>query len=56
MMQEQNRDLSKMTMVMNNNKSNSYNEVLNYVEKSPNKENSTQMLQMMLMQNSMMNF
>ena len=58
MMQQQNNDLSKMTMVMNNNKNNtnSYNEVLNYVEKSNNKENSAQMLQMMLMQNSMMNF
>ena len=56
MLQTQNNDLSRMTMLMNNkqNNGNSYNEVLNYVEKSPNKENSAQMLQMMLMQNSMM--
>lgn len=54
MLQEKNNDLSKMTMLMNNNSNNnSYDEVLNYVEKSQNKEKSSQMLQMMMMQNSM---
>lgn len=58
MLQNQNNDMSRMTMLMNNNgkNSNSYNEVLNYVEKSENKEDSAKMLQMMLMQNSMIGF
>lgn len=55
MMQQQNNDLSKMTMLMNNNQpNNSYGEVLNYVEKNQDKNSSAQMVQMMLMQNSMM--
>ena len=55
LLQNQKNDVSKMTMLMNNNQNkDSYNEVLNYVEKSNNKEQSAQMLQLMLMQNSML--
>lgn len=53
LLQTQKNNASKMTMLMDNNPNNdSYKEVMNYVEKG-NKENSAQMLQMMLMQNSM---